>query len=80
MYNDWESASEGNWKPHAIMIKLLYLNTNSSPITAIYLLCVKARRGEVAAKTLVKDLQLQALIYVCVSTLVCLCPHIYQYG
>ena len=30
------------------MIKLLYLNTNSSQIAAICQLCAKARRGEVA--------------------------------
>lgn len=44
----WECATARHWKAHAIVIKLLYLNTNSSPIAAICLSCVKARRGEVA--------------------------------
>lgn len=57
-------------KAHAIMIKLPYLNTNSSPIAAICLPCVKARRGEVArqAKTTVRYRQLQTPACVCVST------------
>lgn len=45
--NNWDCAASRYWKLWAIMIKILYLNTNSSPIVAICLLCVKARRGEV---------------------------------
>lgn len=46
--SNWKRARVWHWNHQAIMIRLLYLNTNCSPIAAICLPCVKARRGEVA--------------------------------